>query len=1213
MSWPMSQDFNEAVQNPRLAFTDPDIKDGETVVGAHGMPLPRSGNFADVYQLRGMDGREWAIKCFTRPVTGLGDRYAAISEALAEANFPFSVGFEFLAEGIRVGGIGRPVVKMEWVEGLLLNQVVRENAGKPTVLAALGQMWVKLCKRLRDAGVAHADLQHGNVLLVPGSRPGAYGLKLIDYDGMYVPALANTPSGESGHPSYQHPTRAKTRAYSLDVDRFPHLVVATALKGLAVCGTSLWEKYDNGDNLLFTEEDFQRPADSKVMRELWKTDDPAVQAFVGRLAIACIKPIPQTPWLDQIILDTSPLPLDNEMRSEAAAALGMPIPAAVAPQPSLPVASPMPASGPLFEAFDSPTAKPNSVVRSEYSAEEVGDVELVEDKKRHEKPRKSKKNEKSSSKTMILAGGIVLLLAGVAVAVVMSRGKSKTETAQGKPDEPKIPIVKEAGKKESPPKIVPIEPVKPKDPAEPVKPRDPVEPMMPKDPVTVPVTLPSVSFELLEEPYPKVEGFAAISGWKKKGTDLPMVISNSSDRPASIPETKGFQLAAHGVAVHPTPKEFVAVVWKSPIAGKVRVTARITHLDRGGGNGVAWWIAHRTTDRAGTFADGVLDLGGEAQSAAKVLQVEKGDTIVLGVDARDGNHINDMTQVTLTIAETEMPGLAWNLGLDVADNIGGGNPHADKHGNKDTWSFVSCSVGLVIPKAKDPPANDKSPMPPDAEAQSRAEKRIKDVYKADYAKAKLPADRAVLAEKLLAQAHETKDDLAARFVLFREARDIAAEAGAVQVSLETIDAMSRFFDVNPLSMKADALALAAKAAPIPTRKIAAETALSLSDDAISADNYEIATRLATLTLTTARAGNNGPLVQQASVRVKDIAEVKAAYEAVEASQVTLKAKPDDADASAAVGKFLCLMKGDWDRGVPLLAAGSDVEMKRLAEQELAKPVTAADRVALGDGWWEMADKAIAGGRAKSQLQRRAGHWYRQAIGELTGLAKTKVEKRILELDKSGVTTGFKEFTPLFNGRNLDGWQGRVDLKERATLPKKEYDDLLKSRTKAAFEHWGVVDGVLHYDGKDGGVSLQTTKDYGNFELTLDWKIERLGDSGVHIRGIPQIQIWDSAEHPSALGSDKNSGSGGLWSNPAGDKAKTPLKKADKPVGEWNTFHITMIGNEVTVRLNGVVVVDRGRYQNSIDKGKPFPRRGPIELECCVGALWFRNVTIKELP
>ena len=322
MSWPLPHEFNEAVQTPTLAFADPDLKAGQAVVGASGLPLPRSGNFADVYQIRSA-GRDWAVKCFTRPAVGMDERYRKIGAALAQLNQPFTIGFTFLTEGVRVGGRWLPAVKMEWVEGLLLNQFVRENAGKPAVLDGLGAMWSRLCKRLREAGIAHADLQHGNVLLVPGPKPGAFGLKLIDYDGMYVPALANSPSGETGHPAFQHPARAATRAYSPDLDRFPHIVIATALKGLAVLGQSLWDRYDTGDNLLFVESDFQHPAASPLMRQLWASGHPAVQALVGNLALACTKPIPQTLWLDQIAPEGVPIPLPPYYARDATAALGL--------------------------------------------------------------------------------------------------------------------------------------------------------------------------------------------------------------------------------------------------------------------------------------------------------------------------------------------------------------------------------------------------------------------------------------------------------------------------------------------------------------------------------------------------------------------------------------------------------------------------------------------------------------------------------------------------------------------------------------------------------------------------------------------------------------------------------------------------------------------------------------------------------------------------
>jgi hypothetical protein len=206
------------------------------------------------------------------------------------------------------------------------------------------------------------------------------------------------------------------------------------------------------------------------------------------------------------------------------------------------------------------------------------------------------------------------------------------------------------------------------------------------------------------------------------------------------------------------------------------------------------------------------------------------------------------------------------------------------------------------------------------------------------------------------------------------------------------------------------------------------------------------------------------------------------------------------------------------------------------------------------------------------------------------------------------------FTFLFNGKDLTGWKGHTTMKERATLPPEKLAELQAERTMAAMGQWKVVDGAIHLTPpKKGGVSLVTEKDYGDFELLLDWKIEKNGDSGIYLRGQPQVQIWDSDNTPGARGADKGSGSGGLWNNPAGDKAKMPLKKADKPVGQWNTFHITVIGDEVTIKLNGELVVDKGKLLNYWDKGKPVPEKGPIELQYHGDPLWFKNIYIKEIP
>jgi hypothetical protein len=234
-------------------------------------------------------------------VAGLRERYARIDEHLAKAKLPFTVGFRFQEKGVQVRGEWFPLLKMEWVEGFTLNDFVARNLTKPDLLHRLTQMWAKLAGRLRDANMAHADLQHGNVLLVPGATPQKLGLKLIDYDGMWVPALAEHHSGEVGHPNFQHPLRLKERVFSGEVDRFPHLVIAAGLRAALVGGKPIWEKFDNEDNLLFKEADFRDPANAPVFKALWELNDPVLRTLVGHIALSTRQALRKTPWLDDVL------------------------------------------------------------------------------------------------------------------------------------------------------------------------------------------------------------------------------------------------------------------------------------------------------------------------------------------------------------------------------------------------------------------------------------------------------------------------------------------------------------------------------------------------------------------------------------------------------------------------------------------------------------------------------------------------------------------------------------------------------------------------------------------------------------------------------------------------------------------------------------------------------------------------------------------------
>jgi mono/diheme cytochrome c family protein len=226
-----------------------------------------------------------------------------------------------------------------------------------------------------------------------------------------------------------------------------------------------------------------------------------------------------------------------------------------------------------------------------------------------------------------------------------------------------------------------------------------VEPFA-RDAESIGRVVPAVELTLLEEKTPRNDARPAINGWKKKGTDLPVLVTNSSDKAEQIPG----RVPAKGVGVHPMPKEFVAVVWIAPVATSVKVVTKVVHAHPACGNGVAWWLEHRRGGRAAVFGEGAVDLGGEATPDAKTLKVEKGDQVILAVDAKNNDHVCDMTAIEFTLTETDKTRRVWNLAADIAASVHDGNPHADNHGHKAVWSFVrgpsralGKSISNVIP------------------------------------------------------------------------------------------------------------------------------------------------------------------------------------------------------------------------------------------------------------------------------------------------------------------------------------------------------------------------------------------------------------------------------------------------------------------------------------------------------------------------------------
>lgn len=200
------------------------------------------------------------------------------------------------------------------------------------------------------------------------------------------------------------------------------------------------------------------------------------------------------------------------------------------------------------------------------------------------------------------------------------------------------------------------------------------------------------------------------------------------------------------------------------------------------------------------------------------------------------------------------------------------------------------------------------------------------------------------------------------------------------------------------------------------------------------------------------------------------------------------------------------------------------------------------------------------------------------------------------------------FVSMFNGKNLDGWQGMIEGGNPLKIEKlseKERAQKQEEANKVMLENWSVKDGKIVFSGHGG--NLVSAKTYKDFEMIVDWLITKKGDSGIYLRGTPQVQIWDT----SRVEVGAQVGSGGLYNNNR-DNVRNPLKVADNPIDEWNTFHIKMIGENVTVYLNGELVVDNVRMDNYWNREIPIFEEGTIELQAHGNELAFRDVYVREI-
>ncbi len=303
-------------------------------------------------------------------------------------------------------------------------------------------------------------------------------------------------------------------------------------------------------------------------------------------------------------------------------------------------------------------------------------------------------------------------------------------------------------------------------------------------------------------------------------------------------------------------------------------------------------------------------------------------------------------------------------------------------------NFISiCAVAAAEPKI---------PLPPQA-ARNEAEKTIRELYGNDIQVAKTSDQKHELAAKLLEQARQSGQNPAAQFVLFKTARDVAVEGGAVAVAMEAIEELaSRFEFLTGPVLKADAIALLAKSARSRDQNLSLYSANAQAmDEAIWENDYEVAQRLGALLQRIARVTRTAEISREANARVERLEAIKNEYARVKPSILQVKADATDSEASLTVGKFYCFQQGNWETGLKLLAQGNDPMLKALAEREFAEPPVATDQLQIADAWWDFAATQTAANQKR--IKEHAAAWYAKAAPGLAGLDKTKAEKRRSEM------------------------------------------------------------------------------------------------------------------------------------------------------------------------------------------------------------------------
>ncbi len=284
--------YNDAVQNPKLAFSDAELQAATADRNHFGIPKALGGGFAITYRLTSRSGKSYAVRCFHKEVRDLQDRYSRIDSCLKlnQIGSSLFVEFQYQPTGIKINGVGYPIVKMDWVTGTTLGEYIEQNYKTRNNVDQLRRSFAQMEADLTLRQIAHGDIQNGNILVLPQGQ-----LRLIDYDGMFVPGMSTGGGSELGHKNFQHPNRTAAD-FSQTIDRFSFLVVDLSLWTLTL-KPDLFQRFSTGENILFSANDFADPSTSQVFQALKAIPDPAYQKTLIHFETVCKSPLSATPRL----------------------------------------------------------------------------------------------------------------------------------------------------------------------------------------------------------------------------------------------------------------------------------------------------------------------------------------------------------------------------------------------------------------------------------------------------------------------------------------------------------------------------------------------------------------------------------------------------------------------------------------------------------------------------------------------------------------------------------------------------------------------------------------------------------------------------------------------------------------------------------------------------------------------------------------------------